>query len=62
MPDEDESVRDSQAALDSAWASFHDAQKRRHTTHDLVRSIVRRRVADGFDEAFGQSMEPREQL
>lgn len=61
MPEEDESVRESREALDSAWASFHDAQRRRHTAHDLVRSIVRQRVADGFDEAFRKSMEPREQ-
>ena len=60
MPETGESVpEDSRAAQDAAWASFHDATVRGRRQHDLVRSIVRRRVADGFDEAFGQSMEPK---
>lgn len=61
MPETGENVPDAAAAAqESAWASFHDATHRRRAQHLLVRNIVSRRVSDGFDEAFGKSLEPKE--
>lgn len=61
MTEPAENVPDpARAAQDSAWVSFHDATAKRRRQHDLVRAIVRRRVADGFASEFGRSMDPKE--
>ncbi len=55
MPDATENVADDpDAAISSAWAHYHEAKRRRHVMHDVVRSIWGSRIPDNFDERMGE--------
>jgi hypothetical protein len=53
MPDATENVADDpDAAISSAWAQYHEAKRRRHVMHEVVRSLWGQRAHSDFDDRW----------